>query len=417
MTPVPGAHGADRSGRRSETLTLALCFLVALVDGYDTLVPSMTATRLAPELGLSASEIGWMFGANTLGFFLGAMGGGWLSDIGGRKMVLMSCVAAFGIFSFAAGATHDGATFILLRFLSGLGLGGAQPIFIAIAAESGSPRSRATRVTAITAGLPLGGVLAAILLLGLGDGVEWRTLFYLGGWGPIALLVPLWLMLPPDRARIAKGGGQDAHHRIEERRQSVFRHGRTATTLWLWTAFFCTTTVLYLLLNWLPSLLVAKGYSSLEATQAALVFNLSGALAGSVGFLHDRFPGRRLPICLYCGLGAAMLALAVIPYSHSAALLASAAAGFFVIGAQLLLYGMAPMLYPLACRGAGVGFGIASGRVGAIVGPVMAGLLLAGGTNSSAVLGATSPLIAIALVAVVFVSQSPKLHSNQSPES
>jgi AAHS family 3-hydroxyphenylpropionic acid transporter len=184
----------------------------------------------------------------------------------------------------------------------------------------------------------------------------------------------------------------------------LFGGGRTAPTLLLWLAFLPTLLILYLILNWLPTLVVAKGFDGAIAPRASLAFNWGSAVGAlALGWLVDRL-GPRWPLMLsYAALIGALVALGAST-SHVAIITLSGVAGFFLLGANYALYGVAPSYYPVAMRGTGSGASVAVGRVGSILGPLAAGILLQGGSSATDVVQYMAPVAAVAGIAVCLLS-------------
>ncbi len=171
------------------------------------------------------------------------------------------------------------------------------------------------------------------------------------------------------------------HGRRPSTRQALFGDGRAATTLALWLSYFFTLTVMYMLLNWLPSLLLEQGFSKPQAGMVQMLFNIGGALGSLLGgLLLDRCNGLKVVLFVYTGLLAALvgagLSVGIVPMA-----IAGFAAGLFVMAAQLVLYALAPPAYPTAVRATGVGAAVAIGRLGSVAGPLAAGQLLAVGAG------------------------------------
>jgi AAHS family 3-hydroxyphenylpropionic acid transporter len=176
----------------------------------------------------------------------------------------------------------------------------------------------------------------------------------------------------------------------------LFGSGRAPTTLLLWGGFFFTQLILLLMLNWLPSLLIGLGFSYRQAIQASVCFGLSGSI-GAVGLarLHGGANRRVWVATTYAAIVAALTSLTLIGKNFEQALLASALAGLFIIGAQLILFALAPQYYSVRMQGTGVGAAVAIGRLGSVLGPLYAGALLSGGGNSETVLLGILPFVAI----------------------
>ncbi|MET0274314.1 MAG: MFS transporter [Phenylobacterium sp.] len=387
MTDMTGARGG-RSG-----LVVAICFLIAALEGYDIQAFGVAAPHLAPELGLDSAQIGWAASAAMIGLVIGAFIGGWSADRTGRKPVLLVSVAVFAVFSVVTALTQDHASLLAARFITGLGFGGALPNLIAIASEISRPERRGATTSAMFCGMPAGGAAVALFVKFAGPELDWRTVFLLGGALPLLLLPVIFFLLPETRPAHAP----DADRRMV---RALFGGRRLAPTLLLWTTNILTLLVLYLMLNWLPTLVVAKGHAAGDGAAASLAFNLVG-VAGALllGFAVDRVGFRWSLLAAYLVLAAVMSALGAAA-GLGLILLLSAAAGFLVLGAQYALYALAPTLYPPQVRAAGAGAAVGVGRFGSIIGPLLAGELRQAGWSAGQVLGAMLPVVLVAGAAI-----------------
>ncbi|WP_374473030.1 MFS transporter [Phenylobacterium sp.] len=388
-----------RSARTARPkLVVAVCFLIAALEGYDIQAFGVAAPRLAPELGLNAGQVGWAASAAMIGLVLGAFAGGWAADRTGRRPILLGSTACFGLFSIATAYAPDYGFLLLARFLTGLGFGGAMPNLIAIAAEISRPERRAATTSAMFCGMPAGGAAVALLTQLGGEAVDWRAIFLLGGALPLLIAPVIAFLLPETRPQRAPG----ADRRLLP---ALFGEGRAVPTLLLWAVNMLTLLVLYLMLNWLPTLVVAKGHGPGEGASAALAFNLVG-VAGALllGQAVDRAGFRWTLVAAYVALAGAMAALEFAAGAPEI-LLFSALAGFMVLGAQYALYALAPTLYAAEVRAAGAGAAVGVGRFGSIIGPLLAGELRQAGWSAGQVLGAMLP-VALAAAVAVFVLTS-----------
>lgn len=396
---------------RSQATVVALCFLAALLEGVDIQSMGLAAPKLGPEFGLGPAELGYAATASVFGLFLGAGIGGRLADRVGRKAVLIGSFVALGVFSIATAFVRDLPSLLVIRVLAGLGMGGAFPNLIAIAAEAAGPRSRALAVATMYCGMPFGGALAGLLVFFGGAGLDWRAVFYVGGLGPL-VLVPLLLAALPESARFREavaalrtvGGAAEGRPSVGT---VLFGQGRAVATATLWISFFFTLLVVYLLVNWIPSLMVAKGLTRPQGALVSATVNF-GAVAGSLifGRLMDRGHERAVVIVMYVGMAASLAALAVLS-GMAMMLVAGAGAGFFAIGGQLVLYALAPRYYGVLIRGTGVGAAVAAGRGGSMSGPLMGGALLSAGYGPNAVLAGAIPGMALAAIAAVVLLRRP----------
>ncbi|MDP9083934.1 MAG: MFS transporter [Pseudomonadota bacterium] len=378
-------------------MTIMLCMIAALFEGADNIALALAAPRLALDYALAPYQIGIALSASLIGMMVGAAIGGRLADQLGRKVVLIGSMIALGLFSLATVATREFQPLVLMRFLAGAGLGGAFPILIALASEISHPDHRARTISLVHSGQPLGAaVLSLIVALG-SSGFNWRIIFWIGGLGPLAIALMLTIFLSePESYRNAQ--------RVPHGRgaltigTTLFGQGRAATTLALWLSCIFTLFVVYLLLNWVPSLMVAKGLSRPEGATAAMALHI-GATLGTVtaGTMADRYDRRILIVFMYLGFAVSLAALAYFG-SFGPLVFGCGLVGFFMLACQLILYACAAQAYPIVVRGTGVGATIALGRLGGIAAPITAGALLSTGYGASAVLAAAIPGVVLAAI-------------------
>jgi MFS transporter, AAHS family, 3-hydroxyphenylpropionic acid transporter len=382
-----------------------LCFLVAVFEGLDIQAMGVAAPALAPAFRLTPAQMGQVMSASTLGLMVGAAAGGWLSDAIGRARVIVLAMVVLAVFSLATVVVPGYASLRVIRVLAGLGLGGAFPNLIAMISECSPSRNRTTSLAWMYIGLPVGGAIAGLVASWTAAG-DWRPIFYAGGLGPL-LLAPILLVglpksthenaPPAQRLREQHAAGDIAPHRPA-----------ASVTLRLWASYFFTLLVVYLLLNWLPSLVMAAGYSHRQAAHSAIILN-AGAILGSLalGRLTDLVAPRHSLVVTYLGMAASLL---VVAFGQGESLFAGAfLAGGFVIGGQLILYAMAPALYPTQVRGTGVGAAVAAGRLGSISGPVLAGLWLSHGFEPNTVPLIALPGLLLAFAAALSLARRPEL--------
>ena len=390
-TSVVGRHGA--------AITVGLCFSVAVLEGFDIQAIGVAAPRMVPELGLAANQMGWIFSIVNIGIVIGAAFGGRLADRIGRKPVFMGAVSMFGVFTLATAFAGNFASLFTVRFLVGLGFGAALPNMMAVASEISRPEHRTITAAAMFCGLPFGGGTSALLTQVFSPETDWRVLFYIGGGLPLLIVPALYLWMTETLQRSDAQTAERAP--IVE---ALFSGGRAPPTLLLWLTFFPTLLILYLILNWLPTLVAAQGLDPAVTPRASLWFNF-GSIPGALLFssLVDRL-GPRWPLAgSYVAL-VASLALLGGSTTLASIVFFSGAAGFFLMGANYSLYGVAAAYYPQHVRGTGSGASVAVGRVGAVVGPMLAGTLLSQGLTATQVILAMVPAAAIAGVSVFLLS-------------
>ena len=383
----------------SPAFGIAFCALGAVCEGIDLQVAGIAAGGIAAAYHPSARLMGYFFSASTLGLLFGAMLGGRVSDSVGRRGVLILSVAMFGLFSILTAFAWDMSSLTLFRLLTGLGLGGALPMLLAYVSERSPPRWYRANVTLVYAMMPLGGAAISLVSLILAP-TQWRVLFVLGGVLPL-ILAPLMLWgLPESRAF------QDARRAANlPRRGSIvalFADGRATRTTLLWVSFFFQLLLLYLLLNWLPTLLVAHGATRAQAAVAQIGFNLGGVPAAALmGLaLQGKLRGPSI-LVVFVAIPVFLVALAyarVDPQTLAGMVLLL---GCAVVAAQAYFYASVPGIYPVTIRGMGAGAAVAMGRVGAVVGPLLGGFLQGAGHDTPRLLIDILPLVILGSVSAL----------------
>jgi MFS transporter, AAHS family, 4-hydroxybenzoate transporter len=405
----------------------ALCAVVAMLDGFDTQAIAYVAPSIAEAWKLQSAVFGPIFGGGLLGLTIGALILSPLADRVGRKPVIVACVIAFGVCSLLTTTADTLQSLLIYRVLTGIGLGGAMPNIIALTNEYAPSRMKATLVTVMFCGFPLGSTLGGLVAAPLIQAYGWQSVFVVGGAAPLVLAPILIFFLPEsirflasrrDRRAVITAilGKIDARASAEAfiaevrgepgtrgpRRFVVFelfREGRARRTVVVWIAFFMNLLVMYFLVNWLPSLLRNTGVSLQTAILSTALLNLGGVAGGIVlGRLIDR---RNPYLILATAYAAAAVFIAVIAsFTGNVPVLLTATvfAGVGVSGAQIGLNAVTAASYPTAIRSTGIGWALGAGRIGSILGPTLGGVLLGlGWTPASLLMAAVIPAVLAAI--------------------
>jgi MFS transporter, AAHS family, 3-hydroxyphenylpropionic acid transporter len=393
--------------------TIVCCLLAVFCEGIDLQAAGVAAGGIIPEFKPSPDQIGTFFSASTFGLFLGALIGGRLSDSIGRKRVVVTSIVLFGLFSLLTPLARDMQTLSWARLFTGLGLGGALPNLIALVNESSAPNRRNANVALAYSGAPFGGAVASLISMSLGPS-HWRWIFVAGGVAPL-IMAPIMLAKLRESPAFARmhddlAGGTRRHNSLV----AIFASGRATPTLLLWVSFFLGLLMLYLLLSWLPTLLVGNGMSKPQAAAAQIAFNVGGGLAALLmGKLLEGQLRRAAVVTTFVALPLLILLLSRAPALFSLTVLIVFALGCAVIAAQAFLYTVAPACYPTSIRGLGVGAAVAVGRIGSIAGPKLAGLLKAAGHSYSQLLTDLLPIVVLGSITAIalawYTQRSPPL--------
>ena len=388
----------ERSDNRHSVITVAICFLIAVIEGLDIQAAGIAAAGIRESFGLDSSQLGVFFSAGILGLLPGALIGGRYSDRIGRKKVLIWSVAVFAVFTLCTVWVNSFNSLLLVRFLAGAGLGAAMPNLITLASEAVKPENRGRAVGLMYCGMPVG---AAILsyIASLDFGSNWKNIFYLGGLLPIIVLPIMIKFLPESREFLkAQNTAETTTVTTQGSFKDLFNSQNLMRTCLISVSYFFTLMVVYIMLSWLPSLFMELGFSRKEGSTAQFFFMVSATIGTIVlGMLTDRWKKAYVIILMYGGILAGLFCLNAAS-SLTQMYMASALVGAFVIGCQGVLYAFGSIVYPTEVRATGVGMASAVGRVGAMLGPTIAGQLLAAGFGAAGVISAAIPCIVISAV-------------------
>ncbi|NHB59099.1 3-(3-hydroxy-phenyl)propionate transporter MhpT [Acinetobacter sp. 194] len=391
----------DQSGNKHAIITVGICFLIAVIEGMDIQAAGIAAAGIREYFGLDSSQLGIFFSAGILGLLPGALVGGRIADRIGRKAVLIWSVAIFAIFTLCTVWVNSFNTLLVVRFLAGAGLGAAMPILITLASEAVSVEKRGRAVGLMYCGMPVGAAILS-LVASTEFGANWKNIFYLGGLLPI-IVIPVMVWLLPESKEYLKAKSEvktdGAVASVSQGSfKDLFNSKNLLQTLFIWVSYFFTLMVVYIMLSWLPSLFTELGFTRKEGATAQFYFMLSAAVGTIIlGMLTDRWKKAYVIILMYGGILSGLLALNAAD-SLTQMYLASALVGAFVIGCQGVLYAFGGIVYPTEVRGTGVGVASAVGRIGAMLGPTIAGSLLTAGFGAAGVISAAIPCIVISAV-------------------
>lgn len=397
----------SHSDKRHAIITVAVCFVIAVIEGVDIQAAGIAGVGIGEYFGLNKSQLGVFFSAGILGLLPGGLIGGHFADKIGRKKVLIWSVAVFALFTLFTVWVNSFYTLLLVRFLAGVGMGAAMPNLIALAAEAVSVENRGRAVGLMYAGMPVGAALIS-LIASSNIGSDWKNIFYLGGILPL-IAIPLMMFLLPESREFLKTKQRLS---VEEKQQSqgtfkqLINRQYLSKTVLLGVGYFLTLMVVYIMLSWLPSLFKELGFSRQQGSTAQFYFMISATIGAMLlGFLLDRWKKGFVVILMYGGIVLGLFGLNAASNLNEM-YIAAVVTGLFVIGSQGALYALGSIVYPTEVRATGVGVVSSIGRVGAMLGPMVAGQILTMGYGAAGVISACIPGIIISAVCLFVALRS-----------
>ncbi|RKK03785.1 MFS transporter [Pseudoroseomonas wenyumeiae] len=377
-----------------QRIIFALCFVIVLLDGFDTAAIGYIAPSLITEWGVPRPALAPVLSAALFGLAAGAICSGPVADRFGRKLVLTASVAVFGLASLLSAWADTLDHLVVWRFVTGLGLGAAMPNAVTLMSEFCAEKRRAVLVNAMFCGFPLGAAFGGFLAAWMIPLWGWRSVLLLGGIAPLVLAVLLLVLLPESVRYMVMKKYPAERIRAVLRRISASAENATSFVLlekapptgqasgarvvlsrsyavgsmMLWIAYFMGLVIFYALINWMPLLFGDAGLSPHSAALISALFPLGGIGAVFFGWLMDRYNGNKI-IATGFVLTSVSVALVGMVAGHLALLVATVfLAGVIMNTAQSSLPALAATFYPTEGRATGVGWMLGLGRFGGIAG-------------------------------------------------
>ena len=399
----------------------ALCTLIQICDGYAVNAIGVSVPSLTHAWNLPGPAFTQAFLWSSIGIMVGALSAGPIGDRVGRKPLLLASLTIFGLASLLSAFAGSLLLLSILRFFTGLGIGGGFPGAATLTGDYAPQRLRATMIMATFTGAPIGGFvcgqLAGVLLPTLG----WPSIFVVGGVVPLLMVLALALWLPESPRFLARKDNLSAREAALLRRLDItpgqvaaegldiaqgnpiamlFGKGYALQTVLLWVIFFCSLMNLFLFVYWMPEVLHLTGMTPPEAARATS-FRELGAICAVLylGLLIDRSgPERALTANYAAGIVfIAAIALAAMPYLLLVIVIFLS--GMTIIGSQTGANATCGKLYPARMRTSGLGWALGIGRLGGIAAPALGGWLLSLGLPPRQIFLSACLFAAIAAVA------------------
>ena len=406
-----------------------LSFCIMFLEGFDMMIIGVALPKIADFLHSKPGALGLALSAGQVGPLVGAIAGGMVADRWGRKRTLFVSAIVFGVFTLMTAYITSVQELALLRFLAGIGLGGAIPNALAFGSEWAPSRLRTTLATTMYAGVAFGSTAAGLSAAYLIPAYGWQSLFFVGGIVPIIIGLLLGILLPEtldflvrrgkDKAKVrrivcriapALGGDEGCEFYSIEKKlpgapvKHLFREGRAFTTIMLWLCFLASFFLLWVILAWAPTLLRKSGATPQQYGIAFAALNFGSILATLlVGRLMDKVnPFNILKVAFIL----AFISVVVFGLFSTRSLviisIICVVMGFFVIGGNSGLMGLATVSYPSDIRGSGIGWAYGVGKIGSLLAPAVGGLLLSRNWSVTQICS-TNALVALFVAVIVMI--------------
>lgn len=415
-------------------------FLAMFSDGYEINAMSLAAPELRSLWHIPPAAFTWALSASSFGILVGAPLFGWLGDRNGRKPAIIGSTLVCAVSTLLIVLARDLDQVVVLRFITGIGIGGLMPNTIALNSEMSPLRRRAMLVVLMFVGVTVGGSLPGVVARWLLPGHGWTVLFEVGGALALLTAVGIALFLPESVRFLAATARRPAELRATILRMrpeieipseviwsvaappaggrglaQLFAPGLRRITPLLWVCFATALMTNYFLNSWLPLLGAAAGLSRDRISTAAMLYNVGGAAGGVLmSVLMDRL-GVAVSVALYV-IGVLSIGLLGFTGLDTGVLFPLVfLAGLAVLGAQFGNNAAAGMSYPTQFRANAVGWALAVGRFGSILGQLLGGALI--GLNVPAgrlLMGASVPMLLGAVAAAGLIGPWARVRSAQA---
>jgi len=393
-----------------QVIVVTLCVLICALDGFDVLVVAFTAAAIAKDFNLDPTGLGILFSAGIAGMGFGALFIGPMGDKIGRRTTVLLCLAILCSGMLISSVTRDVTELAAMRFYTGLGIGGVLANINIVVAEYASNRRRNLSISLMSLGYPIGATLGGAFSVYLISAFGWRSVYVFGGLVAL-ILVPAVIRFMPESLDylIARrpAGALDKVNRVLARigrphlsalpapksaeeapdtsLLTIFRPPYAGRTLAVCIAYFCVMMTCYFFLSWTPKVLTQAGLSISGGISGSMLMNIGGAIGCLLfGFYARGIGTRRLVACFMVGLFVTASIFGFVPPTLTALLTAALAIGFCLYASINAMYAVVPPVFPATVRTTGTGLAMSVGRLGAVVGPALAGVLMSAGWDRPA---------------------------------
>jgi benzoate transport len=387
---------------RFQVLAVALCVLMNMLDGFDVLAMAFVGPQISAEWHLTGTQLGLLLSAGLFGMAGGSVFVAPAADRFGRRLLILLCLPTIAIGMLCSAFAQDTTQLVVLRLITGIGIGGILPSINVITSEFANNRWRNTAISLEVSGYPIGATLGGLAAGGLLAHFGWRSVFLFGGL-LTAALVPLVMKGLPEsidflvtrqpanalkklnvvlgkmgRSSILDLPTVDQTSRSTQRSWTAIVSGPLiARTIALCVSWLLVMFSVYFVLSWTPKLIVAAGMTAQQGLRAGILLNVGGIFGGTLfGLFALKFRTRLLLRGYFIFTAALFTCLGLYIGSATYSLVLAVIGGAGAFGCMVGMYALTPVLYPPECRNTAMGWAIGVGRLGAVIAPIAAGALV-----------------------------------------
>jgi benzoate transport len=431
MIQNPRQEMDNNSMNRFQWFVVAMCVLLYVVDGFDVLVMAFTASSVSAEWGLSGAELGTLLSSGLIGMGIGSVFlAPWADKIGRRPLILL-CLFISGISMVASAFTQTAMQLGIMRFITGIGIGGILASSNVIASEYSSNRWRSLAISLQSTGYAIGATVGGIIAIGLISNFGWRSVFLAGGITTLIMFIISYVALPESLDYLLIKQPKNALNRVNHLAKKInitpltklpqielsneqnksglvrlFKSGLALQTLCIWFSFFFVMFGFYFVMSWTPKILSANGMTTEQGVTAGVLLSAGGMFGSTlIGFISSK-----IRIFYVQAIFLALTALLIIFFVNSTstlnlAFILALLLGMMANGCIAGLYAMSPSIYDVDIRATGVGYAIGFGRIGGILSPLVAGLFLDSGISSLTLYGYYALAFSAAIITVLAIAK------------
>ncbi len=437
MVQNPREEMNNKTMNRYQWFVIGICVLLNVIDGFDVLVMAFSASSVSAEWGLTGSQLGALLSAGLFGMGAGSLFlAPWADKIGRRPLILL-CLMISGISMIAAAFVQSATQLGIMRFITGLGIGGILASSNVIASEYASSRWRSLAVSLQSTGYAIGATIAGMIAIALISNFGWRSVFLAGGITTLLMFFVAIFTLPESLDYLLVKQPKNALSRINQLCQRIglqqikqlphvtinanqpkmgiaklFTAGLGLQTLLLWFSFFFVMFGFYFVMSWTPKILSANGMTTEQGVTAGVLISAGGMFgAALIGLISAR-----VRIFYVQAAFLALTAMLILLFVNSTgaltiAFVLSIFLGVLSNGCVAGLYAMSPSIYEAGVRATGVGSAIGFGRIGGILSPLVAGAFLDSGISSLTLYGYYAGAFVLAIITVLSLSKLQKKYA------